>query len=45
MKVIFMEDVFKVAKAGETKEVADGYGRNFLIPKNTFIINCSVINY
>jgi large subunit ribosomal protein L9 len=33
MKVIFMEDVFKVAKAGETKEVADGYGRNFLIPQ------------
>ena len=33
MKVIFLQDVPKVAKAGETKEVADGYGRNFLIPK------------
>ena len=33
MKVIFLQDVPKVAKAGETREVADGYGRNFLIPK------------
>ncbi len=33
MKVIFLEDVPPVAKAGEIKEVADGYGRNFLIPK------------
>ena len=32
MKVIFLEDVPKVAKAGEVKEVADGYSRNFLIP-------------
>ena len=34
MKVIFFKDVPKVARAGEIKEVADGYGRNFLIPKN-----------
>jgi len=33
MKVIFVEDVSKVARAGEIKEVADGYGRNFLIPQ------------
>ncbi len=33
MKVIFLEDVTNTAKAGEVKEVADGYGRNFLIPK------------
>ena len=33
MKVIFMQNVPRVAKAGEIKEVADGYGRNFLIPK------------
>ena len=33
MKVIFLEDVPHVAKAGEVKEVADGYGRNFLIPQ------------
>ena len=33
MKVIFLNDVPDVAKAGEIKEVADGYGRNFLLPK------------
>lgn len=32
MKVIFLKDVPRVAKAGEIKEVADGYGRNFLVP-------------
>lgn len=33
MKVIFLQDVPNVAKVGEIKEVADGYGRNFLIPQ------------
>jgi large subunit ribosomal protein L9 len=33
MRVVFLQDVPNVAKAGEIKEVADGYGRNFLIPK------------
>jgi large subunit ribosomal protein L9 len=33
MKVIFLEDMPKVAKAGDIKEVADGYGRNYLIPR------------
>ena len=33
MKVIFLQDVPNVARAGEMKEVADGYGRNFLIPR------------
>ena len=33
MKVIFLKDVADVARAGDIKEVADGYGRNFLIPK------------
>ncbi len=32
MKVIFLEDVPNVARAGEIKEVANGYGRNHLIP-------------
>ena len=32
MKVIFTEDVPNVAKAGQMKEVADGYARNYLIP-------------
>ena len=33
MKVIFLNDVPNVAQAGEMKEVADGYARNFLIPR------------
>ncbi len=38
MKVIFLEDVSKVARAGEMKEVADGYGRNFLIPRRLAVL-------
>ncbi len=33
MKVIFLQDLPKVARAGDTRDVADGYARNFLIPK------------
>lgn len=33
MKVIFLQDVPNAGKAGEIKDVADGYGRNFLIPR------------
>ncbi len=32
MRVIFLQNVPRVAKAGDIKEVADGYGRNFLVP-------------
>ena len=38
MKVIFIEDVPDIALAGETKEVADGYGRNYLLPKKLAVL-------
>ena len=38
MKVIFLQDVTDVARAGDIKNVADGYGRNFLIPKNLAVL-------
>ena len=33
MKVVLQRDVPTLGKAGDVKEVADGYGRNFLIPR------------
>jgi large subunit ribosomal protein L9 len=33
MKVVFLKDVPNVARAGEIKEVANGYARNYLIPQ------------
>jgi large subunit ribosomal protein L9 len=38
VKVVFIEDIPDVALAGETKEVADGYGRNYLLPKKLAVI-------
>ena len=33
MKVLLTQDVPNVGRTGEVKSVADGYGRNFLIPR------------
>jgi large subunit ribosomal protein L9 len=33
MKVLFKKDVPDVAHAGQVKDVADGYARNYLIPR------------
>lgn len=33
MRVVFLNDVDGVARAGEIKNVADGYARNFLLPR------------
>jgi large subunit ribosomal protein L9 len=33
MKIVFLKDVSSKGKAGEIREVADGYARNFLFPR------------
>jgi large subunit ribosomal protein L9 len=33
MKVLLLKDVYKLGRAGEIKKVADGYGRNYLLPQ------------
>lgn len=38
MKVILQEDVKKIGAKGDIVEVADGYGRNFLLPRKLAII-------
>ena len=38
MKVIFLEDLPNIAYAGEVREVADGYARNYLIPKKLAVV-------
>jgi large subunit ribosomal protein L9 len=38
MKVILREDVEKLGKAGDVVKVADGYGRNFLIPRQLAVL-------
>ena len=34
MKVLLLEDVYNLGRAGDIKKVADGYGRNYLLPQN-----------
>ena len=38
MRVMLTKDVKDVGLAGEVKEVADGYGRNFLIPRKLAVM-------
>ncbi len=33
MKIILLDDVAKVGRRGEVRDVSDGYARNYLIPK------------
>lgn len=38
MKVLLLKDVYKLGRAGEIKKVADGYGRNFLLPQKLAVL-------
>ncbi len=38
MKVILLKDVENLGEEGEMKSVADGYGRNFLIPRGFAVL-------
>ncbi|HOP64852.1 MAG TPA: 50S ribosomal protein L9 [Spirochaetota bacterium] len=38
MKVILQKDIANLGDAGDIKEVAEGYARNYLIPKNLVIV-------
>lgn len=38
MRVMLTKDVKDIGRAGEVREVADGYGRNFLIPRKLAIL-------
>lgn len=38
MKVLLVQDVEKLGQAGEIKEVAGGFGRNYLIPKGFAVL-------
>jgi large subunit ribosomal protein L9 len=41
MKVLLLKDVYKLGRAGDIKKVADGYGRNFLLPQGMAVLATS----
>lgn len=41
MKVLLLQDVYKLGRAGDVKKVADGYGRNYLIPQGLAVLATS----
>ena len=38
MKILLLKDVYHLGHAGDVKKVADGYGRNYLIPQGYAVL-------
>jgi large subunit ribosomal protein L9 len=38
MKVLLLKDVYKLGRAGDVKKVADGFGRNYLLPQGLGVL-------
>jgi large subunit ribosomal protein L9 len=38
MKVLLLKDVYNLGRAGDVKKVADGYGRNYLLPQGFAVL-------
>jgi len=38
MKILLLEDVYKLGRAGEVKKVAPGYARNYLMPQGLAVL-------
>lgn len=38
MKVLLIKDVYKLGHAGDVKRVADGFGRNYLLPQGLAVL-------
>jgi large subunit ribosomal protein L9 len=38
MRVLLLQDVYKLGRAGDVKRVADGYGRNYLLPQGFAVL-------
>lgn len=38
MKVLLLKDVYNLGRAGDVKNVADGYGRNYLLPQGLAVM-------
>lgn len=41
MKVLLTQDVYNLGHAGDVKNVADGYGRNYLLPRGMAVLATS----
>lgn len=41
MKVLLLKDIYKLGRAGDVKKVADGFGRNYLLPHGLAVLATS----